>query len=160
MATEHVSITSSNCHEPKHITNATTADAGKVLTPSATSAGTSVLRPLVLGEYDYVIGRSMTDINTATIDHIPVPVGSTLTKVTLVTSGASVITAATTITINYGVAGTSLGTIVVPIGTVAGTLFTLNTLQACNVGDIIEIDSDGVGSNITRGFFTLRFDRT
>ena len=43
---EHVDIQSSQCHEPKHITSATTADAGKVITPSSVSNGVSVFRKL------------------------------------------------------------------------------------------------------------------
>ena len=43
---EHTDIDSAGCHEPKHFSNATTADAGKVLTPSSTTDGVSVLRKL------------------------------------------------------------------------------------------------------------------
>lgn len=42
---EHVDIASADCHEPKYMTAATAADAGKVLTPSST-AGQSELRKL------------------------------------------------------------------------------------------------------------------
>ena len=45
---EHVTITSANCHEPKHITSSTTADAGKVITPSSSVNGTSTLRLLTV----------------------------------------------------------------------------------------------------------------
>lgn len=41
---EHVNIPSANCHEPKHISDASTGDAGKVITPSASTPGVSVLR--------------------------------------------------------------------------------------------------------------------
>lgn len=47
---QHVNIPSEQCHEPKHITNATTSDAGKVITPSAEVAGQSVLRNLAISE--------------------------------------------------------------------------------------------------------------
>lgn len=50
MAIEHSTITSANCHEPKHITSATTADTGKVITPSDTVNGTSELRLLTAGD--------------------------------------------------------------------------------------------------------------
>lgn len=50
MSTQHSSIGHANCHEPKHITIATTADAGKVITPSSASNGVSVLRKLDIDE--------------------------------------------------------------------------------------------------------------
>ena len=43
---EHASLGSSDCHEPKHISNSNTSDAGKVITPSRTSNGVSELRYL------------------------------------------------------------------------------------------------------------------
>lgn len=46
MTIAHSTIQSADCHEPKHVTNATVADAGKVITPSASTDGVSVLRKL------------------------------------------------------------------------------------------------------------------
>ena len=43
---EHDSIQNADTHEPKHITDTLVSDAGKVITPSDTSAGTSELRKL------------------------------------------------------------------------------------------------------------------
>lgn len=43
---EHSTLGSADVHEPKGITTATTADSGKVITPSATSNGVSTLRQL------------------------------------------------------------------------------------------------------------------
>lgn len=48
----HNAIQSADCHEPKHITNSVPGDAGKVITPSGVSAGTSVLRKLTVSEID------------------------------------------------------------------------------------------------------------
>lgn len=48
----HNAIQSADCHEPKHITDAVTGDAGKVITPSGVTAGTSVLRQLTVSEID------------------------------------------------------------------------------------------------------------
>lgn len=42
----HTAIQSADCHEPKHITSAVIADAGKVITPSSGTNGVSVLRKL------------------------------------------------------------------------------------------------------------------
>lgn len=41
---EHVNIQSADCHEPKHISVGTTADAGKVITSSSSSDGVSTYR--------------------------------------------------------------------------------------------------------------------
>lgn len=46
----HKDIQSADCHEPKGITTADTTDSGKVITPSSTVAGTSVLRSLSAGK--------------------------------------------------------------------------------------------------------------
>lgn len=43
---DHVNLVSAACHEPRHISIATTADAGKVITPSDSVSGTSELRLL------------------------------------------------------------------------------------------------------------------
>lgn len=50
MATSHKNITGDQVHEPKHFSGATTADAGKVLTPSASTNGVSELRALTITE--------------------------------------------------------------------------------------------------------------
>lgn len=56
---EHEDITGSgNIHEEKHISDATTADAGKVVTPSGASNGVGVLRQLALNELDTVTNRT------------------------------------------------------------------------------------------------------
>lgn len=47
---QHRDIQTAECHEPKHFTSAVAADAGKVLTPSASVPGTSELRKLSLSE--------------------------------------------------------------------------------------------------------------
>lgn len=44
MPTEHVTIGHAECHEPRHISVSSGVDAGKVITPSSSVAGTSVLR--------------------------------------------------------------------------------------------------------------------
>jgi hypothetical protein len=47
---EHSTLLSIDCHEPRGITNALVADAGKVITPSSVTAGTSTLRKLNITE--------------------------------------------------------------------------------------------------------------
>lgn len=60
MAIQHSAIQSADCHEPKHITSSGTSDAGKVITPSAVSAGTSTLRLLVASEVTNALDKSNT----------------------------------------------------------------------------------------------------
>lgn len=51
MATiQHNALPNSELHEPKHILTSTTADAGKVITPSSITNGTSQLRSLTLDD--------------------------------------------------------------------------------------------------------------
>lgn len=48
--TEHNILLNAQTHEPKHITDAVTGDAGKVITPSSTVSGTSDIRVLTPAE--------------------------------------------------------------------------------------------------------------
>lgn len=50
---DHRTLTSADVHEPKWITSATTADAGKVITPSSSTSGISTLRKLTETDIDY-----------------------------------------------------------------------------------------------------------
>lgn len=49
---QHSGILSADTHEPKHISDATTTDSGKVITPSSTVANTSELRSLNKDDID------------------------------------------------------------------------------------------------------------
>lgn len=59
----HSTMPHAEVHEPKHITISLTNDAGKVITPSGTTAGTSELRFLTSDE----VGLGNVD-NTADVD--------------------------------------------------------------------------------------------
>ena len=50
MSILHSAIQHADCHEPRHVTTAVVGDAGKVITPSTSVAGTSVLRLLTFAE--------------------------------------------------------------------------------------------------------------
>lgn len=68
MSVQHNAIQSSECHEPKNFSGAATTDAGKVNTPSGTTAGVSVLRLLLASEVSYDgtdSGLSATDVKDA-----------------------------------------------------------------------------------------------
>src|SRR5690554_2879138 len=61
---DHRTLLSTDVHEPKHISDSTSADAGKVITPS--SAGNSELRYLTPSEVgiNFVYGEAALDQNT------------------------------------------------------------------------------------------------
>lgn len=61
---EHRTMVSADVHEPKHISDSTSADAGKVITPL--SGGTSELRNLTPAEVgvNFIYGEAALDANT------------------------------------------------------------------------------------------------
>lgn len=74
---EHSAIVHANTHEPKHITTSATTDSGKVITPSSSSAGASVLRQLSIADFNYasvphinieIIGNASSDARTIASD--------------------------------------------------------------------------------------------
>ena len=73
---QHKDLATADCHEPKLISATTTGDAGKVLTPSSTVAGTSQLRKLKPSELDY-----------ADVDHINIEIIGNTTPDAIVIAG-------------------------------------------------------------------------
>lgn len=68
MTIQHSAIESADAHEPKNFSTATSADAGKTLTPSSSTDGVSVLRKLASEEISYnntVSGLTATDAKAA-----------------------------------------------------------------------------------------------
>jgi hypothetical protein len=68
---EHVNTQHVDTHEPRHITISTTADTGKVITPSATTSGESELRQLDSTEIQkkrIAVTAHFNDITTGAID--------------------------------------------------------------------------------------------
>jgi len=63
---QHRDMVSADVHEPKHISDSTSADAGKVITPS--TGGLSELRYLTPSEVgvNFIYGEAALDANTAT----------------------------------------------------------------------------------------------
>lgn len=59
---QHKSVPASQLHEDKLIASATTADAGKVTTPSGTTNGVGVLRKLLISEIDFGIVITAADV--------------------------------------------------------------------------------------------------
>lgn len=89
MATiQHSALPNSELHEPKHILTSTTADAGKVITPSSVTSGTSQLRLLTLDDLSDSGVTSWTGwgqySDSAYTSGFPLPVDSGVrTKVTI-----------------------------------------------------------------------------
>lgn len=64
MSVQHASLTGASVHECKQISTAATTDAGKIITPSGTSAGQGVLRKLYPDELDHSSpSRNVTGFN-------------------------------------------------------------------------------------------------
>ncbi|QDP51655.1 MAG: hypothetical protein Tp1100MES1331091_23 [Prokaryotic dsDNA virus sp.] len=74
---EHRTLLSTDVHEPKHITDSTSADAGKVITPS--TGGSSELRYLTPSEVgvNFIYGEVALDQNTTSFS-IPAATDSSL----------------------------------------------------------------------------------
>ena len=96
MPIAHSVITSSDCHEPKHITSATTADAGKIITPSDTTNGISELRYVDVGEVTSTGSCSWTgwgQYSDATYTSVsPLTIASTTAQLTCDGSGTQTVT--------------------------------------------------------------------
>ncbi len=78
---EHDNLSTSQVHEPKHITSAAVGDHGKVITPSSSATGTSVLTQLsedeITAVIDYLTVR-IPDISTADSVWIAAPKAGTI----------------------------------------------------------------------------------
>lgn len=149
---EHSTLTTSQVHEPKHISAAATSDAGKVITPSSTTAGISELRNLTETEITSkktYLRATITDISTASSVYIPASFAGTIDKIYTVLQGAitgadSVITA----TIG-GVAVTDSSITVAQSGSAAGDLdsSTPSAAKTFSEGQVIRIITDGGSTN-------------
>lgn len=162
---EHSTLTTSQVHEPKHITSASTGDTGKVITPSSTSGGTSELRYLVESEItskkDY-LQTTLTDISTASSVYIVAPFAGTITKIYTALQGA-IITADSVITVSIGGVAVTGGTVTVAFTASAAGDIDSATPSAANTfteGQLIRIQTDGGSANTVALTVTLVCTRT
>lgn len=162
---EHSTLTTSQVHEPKHITSSATGDAGKVITPSSTVAGTSVLRNLTdteISSKKSYLAATIADVSTASSIYIPAPFAGTITKIYTALQGA--IAGADSIistTIN-GVAVTGGNITVAFTGSAAGDIDS-STPSAANTfteGQVIRVITDGGSTNAVALTVTLVCTRT
>lgn len=157
---EHNTLTGSNLHEPKGIDSAGTSDAGKVLTPSSTTANTGELRKLTWAEISTrkeYITVELDDLSTASSTYVATPVAGTITKVYSVLHTA-ITTADATITVKPGGSAATGGTITVTqSGSAAGDVDSCTPTAGNSVtaGGYLEIETDGASSTTARVTLTI-----
>lgn len=157
---EHNTLTGSSLHECKQISTAATSDSGKVITPSASTAGVGVLRSLTWGEItsrkEYITVE-LDDISTASSTYVPTPAGGTVTKAWSVIHGA-IATADSTLTIKPAGTAATGGTITVAYsGSAAGDIdsCTPTANNTVTAGGYIEVETDGASTNTVRVTLTI-----
>lgn len=162
---EHNTLTGSSNHEPKNIDSASTSDAGKVLTPSASSAGVGVLRNLVESEVNSktaYVTAVFEDVSTAGDIYIPMNFAGTVTEVRSVINGA-IATADVDLTMKInGVAMTGGVLTIAFSGSAAGDIDTVSP-TATNVftaGQYLQVTSDGASTNAIDATLMFTITRT
>ena len=143
---DHRGLISAEVHECIHITDATTADSGKVITPSSTTNAVSVIRQLTPTDLNYVTGQQTNALT-----------GWVTVKDSTYTSGSPLVvtTAGVSLPNNAALAGTDV-TRMPSIWNVAGSkitpegenycytlevAFSCTTASAANYTDIIVRDA-------------------
>lgn len=164
MATvEHSTMTSAQVHEPKHITDAGTGDAGQVITPSAAVAGTSVIRRLVESEINdkqEFFTLHYVSIQNASTEYIVMPFDGIVTRVDIVVpedlAGSN-----TVFTVSINGVNVDPATITLATGQGAGYSQSVQptTQRTFSQGDTLEIASDGGTSTATHALVTITTQR-
>jgi len=159
---DHTSLNDTQCHEPKGINSATTADAGKVITPSGTSSGVSALRKLTqsdLNSATHNITLTISDISTSDTRYIAWGHTGTVTKVTAVTAGQIDTTGSdATITVNVDGSTSDAGTITVAASSSAtGSVYSLapTSNNVLTNTSYIKISTDGASTNTVDTTFVI-----
>lgn len=161
----HNSLTGSSLHEPKNIDSAGTGDAGKVLTPSASTAGTGVLRNLVESEINSktaYLTIDFPDITTAGDVYLPCAFAGTVAGVHTVLKGA-LGTADTDLTAKISNVAMTNGTVTIAFsGSAAGDLdsATPTAGNTFTTSDYINITSDGAGTGTVGATVVLTITRS
>lgn len=158
----HTALTTAQVHEPKHITSSTTADTGKVITPSDSASGTSVLRKLTEEDIDNRItelSARIDDISTAGNVYVVSPFTGKITRMQLVLFGA-IATADAEVTIRVG--ATDVDSILVEFdGSAAGDTYTTSPTvdNAVTDNQAIRIRTDGASDNSVSAMVLLTIVR-
>jgi len=162
---EHTALNSSQVHEPKHITNAGTADAGQVITPSSSTAGESTLRRLVESEVNDKISyltMFFDDLSTAKTLYLASPMAGVITNVQSVLQDA-ITGADAVLTVSIGGVNVSPATITITqSGSAAGDVDSVapTSARTVAVGDTIEVATDGGDTAGTAAYITFTIQRT
>lgn len=159
---EHNTLTGSALHQPKGIDSAGTSDSGKVLTPSASVAGTGVLRRLIESEIDQkvcYVTVAYENIDSVGDIYIPMGFAGTVTKVTSAINGA-LGTSDTILTVKINGTAMTGGTLLITSsGSAAGDVdsCTPTALNVFTEGQYIQVTSDtaGTGSVTSTLMFTI-----
>lgn len=148
MTIQHSGLTGASLHEPKYIDSAGTSDAGKVITPSSTTAGTGELRKLayteITGKND-AIALHFSDIGTAGSIYFVAPYDGSITKAWS-TIHQAIATTDTVLTLKIGGVSVTSGTMTISFsGSAAGDIDTCipSALNTFSAGDLIEVATDG-----------------
>lgn len=160
---EHNTLTGSALHEPKGIDSAGTSDAGKVITPSSSTAGTGELRKLaeseITGKVAYITAV-FDDISTAGTIYIPVPFAGTVTSVRSVING-TIATDDVDLTVKVNTSAMTNGVITIAYsGSAAGDLDSCSPTAGNTIttSDYLAVTSDGASTNTVSA--TLAFTIT
>tara|TARA_Y100000114_G_scaffold43216_1_gene38649 strand:- start:2453 stop:2947 length:495 start_codon:yes stop_codon:yes gene_type:complete len=161
--TEHNTLTGSQLHEPKGIDSASTSDAGKVLTPSSSTAGEGELRKLLESEINSkvcYITLDIDDVSTAGSVYLPLNFSGTITSISSVLHG-TIATADTTLTPKISGTNITDGALTLEYsGSAEGDLDSStptanNTFTSANY---LEVETDGASTNTVKA--TLMFTIT
>ena len=161
---EHNTLTGSSLHQCKQITTAGTGDAGKVITPSASTAGIGELRQLLESEIStrtYALTVPLDDLSSTSVARLVVPFAGTLTKVYTVIDQA-IATTDSVLSVAIGGVACTPGTITIAFtGSAANdvdsvTITSTNTVVA---GSVVTITSDGATATAADAMCTLIFTK-
>lgn len=160
----HKNLPSSDLHEPKGIVGASTSDAGKVITPSASTAGTGELRKLTESEITnkicYITAR-FENIDANSDIFIPVPFSGTVTGVKSIIDGV-LGTADTTLTVKINTTAMTNGTITITAsGSAAGDMdsCTPTALNVFSATDYLRVTSNTAGTGSVSAVLTFTIER-
>lgn len=162
---EHVDILNAECHEPKHITDGTGGDTGKVITNHSSAAGTSVYRLLKESEIEEVIDYytvGMSTIATAQSAWVVAIAAGTIVSFSSVIDGA-LTTVDETITLEIGGTPVTNGVITIAYsGSAAGDVDAVSPTSGNTVGanGAIEVVSSGASSGTVNATFTIGVKRS
>ena len=161
----HSALSNAEAHEPIHITDAVTGDAGKVITPSSSTNGVSELRKLVETEINSVVDVYtvyMADVCTASSAYFTPAYAGHIIEIKSCISGA-IATADCVVTGSVGGTAITDGVLTIAFtSSAAGDVDTV-TPTAGNVvstTDYVRLASDGAGTNTVPTVFTVRIRRS